>query len=61
MPFIDTHSHIYGEEFAADLDAVVQRAKNAGAEKLFLPNQNAVTLDQLFSYFGEEMQEIKLN
>ena len=44
MPFIDTHSHIYGEEFAADLDVVVPRAKNAGAEKLFLPNDNAERL-----------------
>ena len=72
MPFIDTHSHIYGEEFAADLDAVVQRAKNAGAEKLFLPNENAGTLDAVldvcdkypgfcFPMIGLHPEEIKEN
>lgn len=44
MSFVDTHSHIYGEEFAQDIKAVVQRAINAGAEKIFLPNENAETL-----------------
>lgn len=39
--FIDTHSHIYGEEFDEDRDAVVQRAVEAGAEYIFLPNIDA--------------------
>jgi TatD DNase family protein len=30
---IDSHCHLAGEEFAADLDAVVQRAKEAGVER----------------------------
>jgi TatD DNase family protein len=37
MNFIDTHCHLDGEEFAADRDAVVQRAREAGCEKIFLP------------------------
>ena len=44
VTFVETHSHIYGEEFAADRDAVVQRAVAAGAEKIFLPNENAASL-----------------
>lgn len=36
--FIDTHTHIYTEEFSADREAVVQRAREAGAVKLLLPN-----------------------
>lgn len=39
--FIDTHSHIYGEEFDEDRDAVVQRAVDAGAEHILLPNIDA--------------------
>ena len=35
---IDTHSHVYAEEFKDDLDAVVQRAVNVGVEKVLLPN-----------------------
>ena len=34
---IDTHAHIDGPEFADDLEAVIQRAKNAGVEKIFVP------------------------
>lgn len=41
MQFIDTHSHIYGEEFDEDRDAVVQRAIEAGAVKILLPNIDA--------------------
>jgi TatD DNase family protein len=37
MNYIDTHCHLDGEEFAADRDTVVQRAREAGCEKIFLP------------------------
>lgn len=44
MLFIDTHTHIDGEEFKEDLDEVIQRARNAGAIKLFIP---AINLDSV--------------
>ena len=34
---IDTHAHIDGIEFAEDLEAVIQRAKEAGVQKIFVP------------------------
>lgn len=37
MNFVDTHTHLDGEEFAADRDAVVARAIEAGATRLFVP------------------------
>lgn len=40
MKFIDTHTHIDGEEFREDLDQVVERAREAGAVKLFVPGIN---------------------
>jgi len=36
--FIDTHTHLYSEEFKTDIDAVLQKAIAAGVEKFFLPN-----------------------
>lgn len=39
--FVDTHSHIYGEEFDTDRDEVVARAQEAGAECILLPNIDA--------------------
>ena len=38
MHFIDTHTHIYTEEFNADRTEVVRRATEAGADMLLLPN-----------------------
>lgn len=32
---IDTHSHLFAEEFAEDLPAVIERAKAAGVSKMF--------------------------
>ena len=38
MHFIDTHTHIYSEEFNEDRAEVVKRALEAGATHLLLPN-----------------------
>ena len=40
MQYIDTHTHIDGEEFKDDLDEVVARAKAAGAIQLLVPGIN---------------------
>lgn len=47
MQLIDTHSHIYLEEFKTDLPEVVSRAKAAGVIKLFLPNIDTSTIGSL--------------
>lgn len=38
MEMIDTHSHLYAEEFAEDRDLAVRRAQDAGVECILLPN-----------------------
>lgn len=47
MKIIDTHSHIYSEEFENDLDDVIRRAKQAGVAKILLPNIDATSLESL--------------
>ncbi len=37
MEFIDTHAHLYAEEFIADKNEVLQRAINEGVTKIVLP------------------------
>jgi TatD DNase family protein len=37
MIFTDTHTHLSGDEFVEDLPAVIERARKAGAVRLFLP------------------------
>lgn len=53
MPFVDTHTHIYGEEFDADRKEVVERAIDAGAKKLFLPNENLQSLSRVLQMSRE--------
>lgn len=47
MTYIDTHSHLYDEQFDDDRDDVLQRAFDAGASKIFLPNINAATIEPM--------------
>lgn len=49
MTFIDTHTHIYGEEFDADRDEVVGRAREAGAELLLLPNVDEASIGPMLA------------
>lgn len=37
IAFVDTHCHLDGEEFAADRDLVVERAREAGVAAVLLP------------------------
>src|SRR5271154_480424 len=43
--FVDTHTHLYAEEFASDIDEVIKKAINAGIEKFFLPNIDSSSID----------------
>lgn len=37
MELVDTHTHFYSEEFTSDFDDVLQRARNAGVKKFYMP------------------------
>jgi TatD DNase family protein len=42
--FVDTHSHIYSEEFSSDRNEVIERAINAGIKRIILPNIDSSTI-----------------
>lgn len=46
--FIDTHTHLFSEEFNEDRAIVVKRAIDSGVTKLLLPNIDVDTLQSLF-------------
>ena len=54
MILIDTHCHLYAEEFADDIETVIQNAGQGGVEKFYLPgiDSNAVNamcrLEEMF-------------
>ena len=49
MSIVNTHSHIYSEEFALDREAVLQRAKDAGIRYLLMPNIDAASISAMHS------------
>lgn len=50
IPFIDTHAHLDGAEFAEDRATVVQRAKEAGASRVFIPAIDLPSLDTVMDF-----------
>lgn len=47
--FIDTHTHIYADDFQEDREAVIARAIAAGARELLLPNIDEQSLPNLLA------------
>ncbi|NMA73166.1 MAG: TatD family hydrolase [Bacteroidales bacterium] len=47
MRVIDSHSHLYLEQFKSDLPEVIARAKGVGIEKILLPNVDDTTISSL--------------
>ena len=44
---IDTHSHIYSEDFDADRNEVIRRAQEAGVTKIIMPNVDSESLQRM--------------
>jgi TatD DNase family protein len=70
VKYIDTHCHLDGEEFSEDLEAVIQRAKEAGCVKVFVPaidlksSEAALTLasrfpDYCYAMAGLHPEEVR--
>ncbi len=70
LTFIDTHTHLDGEEFKDDLREVVERAKAAGLGKAFVPAIDASSIesvpricseypDFLYPMMGLQPEEVK--
>jgi len=47
MEFIDSHCHVYLEEFDSDRTDVIKKAQDLGVNKLILPNVDSITLPRL--------------
>lgn len=54
MNYIDTHAHIYLEEFDDDRKAVIQRAKSSGVEHIILPNVDSTTIQAMLDLEASE-------
>lgn len=46
--FIDTHTHLYAEEFDTDRNTVIKKALASGIKKFYLPNIDSSSIDGMF-------------
>jgi TatD DNase family protein len=72
MNLIDTHSHIFSEEFENDRASVIENAFNKGVTKIIVPNIDSKTIDavlnsckiksdSIFPTIGVHPESIKAN
>lgn len=47
MRLIDSHTHLYSKEFENDFEQVLQRARNAGVVKFYLPGIDSEVIDDM--------------
>ncbi len=47
MKLIETHAHIYLKEFTNDLPQIIDRAKEDGIERIYMPNVDHTTIDDM--------------
>lgn len=48
MIFTDTHSHLYSDEFAEDRDQMMQRALQAGVQRIFVPSIDSTYTEKMY-------------
>lgn len=53
LNFIDTHAHLDGEEFAEDRKEMINRAREAGVSKVFLPAIDLPSVDRVVAMSKE--------
>lgn len=47
MIYIDSHTHIYSDSFKDDREAVIERARELGVSKLYMPNVDEASIDAM--------------
>ena len=49
MTIIDTHCHLYLEEFKDDIDFIIERARMIGVKKFYLPAINSEVINEMLA------------
>jgi TatD DNase family protein len=60
MMLIDTHTHLYSEEFDEDRDAMIQRAIDAGIEHFYIPAIDSSYTDRMLDLETKYPQNMHL-
>jgi len=60
MTLVDTHCHLYAQDFDTDIDIVIQRAKAAGVSYILLPAIDTANDERLFQLSLRSNSECQL-
>ncbi|MCO6174959.1 TatD family hydrolase [Flavobacterium sp. NRK F10] len=60
MMLIDTHTHLYSEDFKEDRAAMMQRALNAGVTKMFVPSIDSSYSAEMYAVAKEYPENVFL-
>ena len=47
MQLVDSHAHIYLEQFLEDIDEVISRSQETGVDKIYMPNIDHTSIDDM--------------
>ena len=47
MVLVDTHTHLYEEQFDLDRTEMIERSINVGVSKMIIPNVDATTIEPM--------------
>ena len=53
MKLVDSHSHLFLEDFQSDLPQVMMRAREAGVTHIFMPNIDSTTIEPMLKVCSE--------
>ena len=53
MRLVDSHSHLFLDEFQSDLQQVMARAQAAGVTHIFMPNIDSTTIEPMLRVCSE--------
>jgi len=53
MQLVDSHAHIYLEHFKEDINEVIARAQEAGIERIYMPNIDHTSIDDMLRLADE--------
>lgn len=49
MILVDSHAHIYSKEFKEDIGEVIDRAREAGVERIYMPNIDHTSIEDMLN------------
>jgi TatD DNase family protein len=59
MMYVDTHIHLYDEQFDADRDTLIAKAMHNGIRRFYMPNVDATTIDPMMRVAEQYPEQCK--